>query len=54
MAKIKLTKSLGMILLAIWLILTGLFPLLNVNISGFSVVMQILAIVAGALILLGL
>ena len=54
MAKIKMTKSLGMILLGIWLILTGLIPLLNLNFSGFPVIMEILAIAAGVLILLGI
>lgn len=54
MTKMKMTKSLGMILLAIWLILTGLIPMLKVYISGFPVIMQVLAIAAGVLIMLGL
>ena len=55
MAKqIKLTKSLGMLLLGIWLILTGLIPVLKLNFSGFPVIMQVLAIASGVLILLGL
>jgi hypothetical protein len=46
-------RNLGMILLAIWLILTGLLPLLNVRISStISMVLAILAIAAGILILL--
>jgi hypothetical protein len=49
----KLTKNLGMLLLAIWLILTGLVPLLNLSFSGFGTVMAILAIAAGVLILIG-
>ena len=49
----KVTKSLGMLLLAIWLILTGLIPLLQLSFSGLSTVMTILAIAAGALILVG-
>jgi hypothetical protein len=53
MAKIKMTKSLGMLLLGIWLILTGLIPLLKLNFSGFPEIMEILAIAAGVLILLG-
>lgn len=53
MAKIKTTKSLGMLLLSIWLILTGLIPLLKLNFSGFSVIMGVLAIAAGVLILIG-
>ena len=54
MTKIKVTKSWGMILLAIWLILTGLIPLLKLYFSGFPVIMEILAIASGVLILLGL
>jgi len=53
MAKIKMFKSLGMLLLGIWLILTGLIPLLKLNFSGFSAIMEVLAIAAGVLILLG-
>ncbi len=53
MAKIKLIKGLGMLLLGIWLILTGLIPLLKLNFSGFPVIMEVLAIAAGVLILLG-
>lgn len=46
-------RSLGMILLAIWLILTGLLPLLNVRISTtVNMVLAVLAIAAGLLILL--
>ena len=42
-----------MILLAIWLILTGLLPLLNVRLSTtVSTALAILAIAAGVLILL--
>lgn len=45
-------KNLGMVLLAIWLILTGLIPLLNVRISAtVNTVLAVLAIVAGLLIL---
>jgi len=53
MAKIKMTKSLGMLLLGIWLILTGLIPLLKLNFNGFPEIMEVLAIAAGVLILLG-
>ena len=48
-----MTKNLGMLLLAIWLILTGLIPLLNLSFSGLSTVMTIIAIAAGVLILVG-
>ncbi len=49
----KLTKNLGMLLLAIWLILTGLTELVKFSFSGFPLVMALLAVVAGVLILLG-
>jgi hypothetical protein len=42
-----------MLLLAIWLILGGLMPLLNLSFSGASTLMAILAIAAGVSILLG-
>ena len=47
------SRNLGMLLLGIWLILTGLLPLLNVTISStVSMVLAVLAILAGILILL--
>ena len=49
----KVTKSLGMLLLGIWLILYGLLPLVKFSFSGQSTIMALLAIVAGALILIG-
>ena len=46
-------RSLGMILLAIWLILTGLLPLLNVRLSPtITTGLAILGIAAGVLILI--
>jgi hypothetical protein len=53
MNSIKVTKSIGMLLLSIWLMLTGLIPLLNLSFSGLGTLMAVLAIAAGALILLG-
>ena len=50
----RFTKNIGMLLLAIWLILTGLaafIPAIS-GISGLSVVLAILAIAAGVFILL--
>lgn len=41
-----------MLLLAAWLILTGLIPLLKLNFSGMSPIMQVVAVAAGILILL--
>jgi len=49
----RLTKNLGMLLLAIWLILGGLIPLLNISFSGLGTLMAVLAIAAGGFILIG-
>ena len=48
----RLTKSWGSILLAIWLILTGLMQLISIAIP--VVVMAVLAIAAGVCLLLSL
>jgi hypothetical protein len=46
-------RNLGMILLGLWLILTGLLPLLNVRLSStVTTGLAVLAILAGILILL--
>jgi succinate-acetate transporter protein len=53
--EMKFTKNIGMLLLAIWLILYGvfaLFPRLG-TFEGEPTVMAILAIVAGVFILIG-
>jgi hypothetical protein len=47
----RLTKNLGMLLLAIWLILTGLAGF--VGLGGLGIILNLLAIAAGILILLG-
>jgi hypothetical protein len=49
----KLTRNLGMLLLAAWLVLTGLIPLLNFGFSGLGTLMAVLAIAAGVLIVVG-
>ena len=49
----KLTKNLGMLLLGIWLALTGLIPFLSLSFSGLGTLMSLLAIAAGVLIMLG-
>jgi hypothetical protein len=49
----KLNKNLGMLLTGIWLILTGLIPLLSLSFSGLHTLMAALAIAAGALIVTG-
>jgi len=50
---IRLTKNLGMLLLGIWLILSGLIPLLSLSFDGLGTLMAVLAIAAGALIIAG-
>jgi hypothetical protein len=46
-------RNLGMLLLGLWLILTGLLPLLNVRVSStVTTGLAVLGIVAGILILL--
>lgn len=47
------TKNLGMLLLGSWLIATGLIPLLHINFDGLGLIMSVVAIVAGALIIVG-
>jgi len=49
----KLTKSLGMLLLGIWLIVTGLLQVFSIPISGIGTIRALLAVAAGILILLG-
>lgn len=49
----KLPKRLGMILLGIWLIVTGLLQVISISIPGINVIMAILAIAAGAVVLFG-
>lgn len=47
------SRNIGLVLLGIWLILTGLIPLLNVRVSAtVSTGLAVLAIAAGILILL--
>jgi hypothetical protein len=48
---VMVTRSAGMLLLSVWLILTGLAGLVALPLPG--VVMAVLALIAGALILLG-
>jgi hypothetical protein len=49
---IRMTRSVGMILLAIWLIITGLAGFAVIPIPG--VLMAVLALIAGILILIGM
>ena len=48
----RITRNLGMLLLSIWLIATGLGAFIPA-INGLSLLLSILAIAAGVLILLG-
>lgn len=49
----RMTRNIGMLLLAVWLVFTGLIPLLNFSFSGLGTVMAILAVAAGVLIVVG-
>lgn len=49
----KLTRSIGMLLLAIWLMATGLIPLIQLSFSGLHTGMSVLAVAAGLLLLIG-
>ena len=49
----KLPKKLGMTLLCIWLIATGLIQLTNIQIPSSGTILALLAIASGILILLG-
>lgn len=46
-------RSIGLLLLGIWLILTGVIPLVNLSFNYLGIAMAILAIVAGVLIVMG-
>lgn len=46
-------RNFGMLLLGIWLILSGLLPFLHLGFAGLGAIMQLLAIAAGVLLLLG-
>jgi hypothetical protein len=48
----KLASNLGMLLLGIWLVLTGLMPLLHFDFAQLPILMNLLAIAAGATILM--
>ena len=52
-SSVRVTKNLGMLLLAIWLIISGLIPLLNLSFEGLGTLLAVLAVAAGVLILIG-
>jgi len=49
----NLTKNLGMLLLGIWLIVTGLLQVVTIQIRAIVTILALLAIVAGVLIMMG-
>ncbi len=49
---LNLTKNMGMLLLGIWLIVTGLVQTLSVGIPAVHLLLPLLAIAAGVLIVL--
>ena len=49
----NITKNIGMLLLSIWLILTGLLSVVSIPIPAIGTILAVLAIAAGVLILLG-
>jgi hypothetical protein len=48
-----ITKNIGMLLLAIYLILVGIMGLTGMSLGAASILLPILALVAGIMILLG-
>jgi hypothetical protein len=48
-----ITKNIGMLLLAIYLILVGLIGIFGISLGAASILIPILALVAGIMILLG-
>ena len=49
----KSAKSLGMTLLGVWLILSSVLPYMRVGIPGIGMLLNLLALAAGILILVG-
>ncbi len=47
------TKNLGMLLLGIWLVITGLQPFVHLTFANMGAILGVLAVAAGSLILLG-
>ena len=52
-SNLKLTKNLRMLLLGIWLIVTGLLQVVSIPIPAIGTILALLAIAAGVLVLLG-
>jgi hypothetical protein len=49
----KAVINLGFLMLSIWLMLTGLMPLLNISVPEMVIVLAVLGVVTGILILIG-
>lgn len=49
--KLKVNKNLGMMLLSIWLIITGLLQVVSIPIPSIDIILAILAIAAGVMII---
>jgi hypothetical protein len=47
------SRNWGLIVLSIWLIATGLLPLLKINLPGGAMLLAVLAVAAGVLLLIG-
>jgi hypothetical protein len=50
---IKVTRNLGLLLLSIWLILTGLVSVIGLSFGGLGMLMGLLALAAGVALLVG-
>ena len=50
---LMITKNIGMLLLAIYLILVGLIGIFGISLGAASILLPILALIAGILILMG-
>lgn len=48
----KMSKNLGKLLLGIWLIVTGLMQVVSIPIPSIHIILAMLAIAAGALIVI--
>ncbi len=48
----KIGSNPGMLVLGIWLILTGALPLLNISFQGQAELLSLMAIAAGVLLLM--
>lgn len=49
----KLTKNMGMLLLSIWLIASGLLQVVDIAIPSSGIILAVLAIASGIFILMG-